>query len=205
MDPCSPNPCSSGYDCKRDANADRSFHCDPLPQVSHGFSYLEVVEIVAGVIGLLLLVAAFVYLRKRYVRQRKHKPVCVQDSNGYFPPHLTKSMMMAAAGVGDGDSPPMEMSTLIGSRPGDMDHNSPFRTLKPPGPSPRGTLLSNKPPGPVVCSVAPNLPAPMPPPSTSDNESIVKNTWELDYEGAHGFFLSIALCMSRNCRNSCVD
>ncbi|KAG5263738.1 hypothetical protein AALO_G00268040 [Alosa alosa] len=178
LDPCSPNPCPSGYDCKR---ADRSFHCDPLPQLSRGITYLEMVEIVAGVIGLLLLVAAFVYLRKRYVRQRKHKPVCVQDSNGYFPPHLTKSMMLAAGGGGD-DSPPMEMSTLIGSRPGDLDHNTPFRTLKQHGQSQRGSLLSAKPPAPVVCQVAPNLPQPAPPPSTSDNESIAKHNWELDYE-----------------------
>ncbi|KAL2077818.1 hypothetical protein ACEWY4_027322 [Coilia grayii] len=174
VDPCSPNPCSMGFDCKR---AEQSFYCNALPVVSP-ITYLEMVEIVAGVLGLLLVVAAFVYLRKRYVNHKKHKPICVQDSNGYFPSHLTKSMMVA-------DTPPMEMSTLIDSR-SDLDH-SPFRTLKPhgppqvPGPQ-RGALLGPKPQGPVVCSVAPHLPEPAPPPSTSDNESIVKNNWELDYE-----------------------
>lgn len=40
-------------------------------------------EISASVLGLLLLVALFVCIRKRYVQQKqKKKPVCVQDSNG---------------------------------------------------------------------------------------------------------------------------
>ncbi|XP_063046252.1 protocadherin Fat 2 isoform X2 [Engraulis encrasicolus] len=180
VDPCSPNPCGRGFDCKR---AEQSFYCNALPVVSP-ITYLEMVEIVGGVLGLLLLVAAFVYLRKRYVNHKKHKPICVQDSNGYFPAHLTKSMMMV-------DTAPMEMTTLMGSR-SDLDRHSPFRTLKPHhGPPPHGPggpqhggslLLSPKPQGPMVCSVAPHLPEPAPPPSTSDNESIAKTNWEPDYE-----------------------
>lgn len=44
--------------------------------------YMEIMEISASVLGLLLLVAVFVCIRKRYVQQKKKKPVCVQDSNG---------------------------------------------------------------------------------------------------------------------------
>lgn len=45
--------------------------------------YLEVVEIGAGVLGLLVLVGVFVCIRKRYVQQKKKKkkPVCAQDSS----------------------------------------------------------------------------------------------------------------------------
>lgn len=44
---------------------------------------MEIMEISASVLGLLLLVALFVCIRKRYVQQKKKKkPVCVQDSNG---------------------------------------------------------------------------------------------------------------------------
>lgn len=48
--------------------------------------YVEVLEIGASVLGLVLLVGVFVCIRKRYVQQKKKKkkkPVCVQDSNGY--------------------------------------------------------------------------------------------------------------------------
>uniref|UniRef100_A0AAQ6IQZ5 FAT atypical cadherin 2 n=1 Tax=Anabas testudineus TaxID=64144 RepID=A0AAQ6IQZ5_ANATE len=44
-----------------------------------------------------------------------------------------------------------------------------------------GGVSSAKTQGPVVCSVAPNLPAR--PPSSSDNDSIRKNHWDMDYEG----------------------
>lgn len=51
-------------------------------QVSSTIGYLEIVEISASVLGLLLLVALFVCVRKRYIQQKKKRPVCVQDSNG---------------------------------------------------------------------------------------------------------------------------
>lgn len=44
--------------------------------------YVEIMEISASVLGLLLLVGLFVCIRKRYVQNKKKKPVCVQDSNG---------------------------------------------------------------------------------------------------------------------------
>ncbi len=132
-------------------------------------------------IGLVLLVVAFVCFRKHYVSRKKHKSGCVQDSNGYFPT-LPKSMMKETE-----ISSPMELSTLIGSL-GNLD-NSPFRSLKPREQRELGPQVGSRsrPQGPVICSVAPNLP---PPPSTSsDNDSIMKNNWEHDYEGENEFYL----------------
>ncbi|KAJ8394032.1 hypothetical protein AAFF_G00053760 [Aldrovandia affinis] len=173
IDACSPNPCPSGHDCKM---AEGSVHCDPLPLVSGGIGMLEIVEISASAMGILFLVAVFVCIRKRYVQRKKHKPVAARDSNGYYPPSMAKSMM------GDlHENPPIEMSMLADSR-NDLD-NSPFRSLKPRGQTEivsRGGNCAQKALGPVVCSVAPNLPPP--PPSSSDNESMQKNNWEMDYD-----------------------
>lgn len=169
---CSPDSCLSGFSCIMD---DGSIRCNALPWVSGGIGYVEIAGICAGVFGLILFVAAFVFFRKRYISCKKHKPVCVQDSNGYFPTGLTKTMLRDG-----GDTPPMEMNTLIGGN--DLDH-SPFRSLKPHEQremNPRG----HKAQGPVVCSVAPNLPHP--PSSNSDNESIRKNNWDPGYEGEYG-------------------
>ncbi|KAJ8282136.1 hypothetical protein COCON_G00046550 [Conger conger] len=171
---CSSNPCPSGYDCKM--NEKGLMHCDPLPQVSGGIGVVEIVEIAASALGILFLVGVFVCIRKRYVQRKKQKPATARDSNGYYPPSLAKSMM------GDGQqTPPIEMNMLADSR-NDLDHD-PFRTLKPRGQTElvsRGGNQAQKAQGPVVCSVAPNLPPP--PPSSSDNESILKNNWELDYD-----------------------
>uniref|UniRef100_UPI003AAED03C protocadherin Fat 2 n=1 Tax=Centroberyx gerrardi TaxID=166262 RepID=UPI003AAED03C len=171
IDGCSPNPCPGGFDCKF---SDGSIHCDPLHQMSPMIGYVEIMEISASVLGLLFLVAIFVCIRKRYVQQKK-KPVCVQDSNGYFHPSLAKSIMADNPEVN-----PIEMSTMVGST-NDLDH-TPFRSLRPRSqikPS-GGGVSSAKVQGPVVCSVAPNLPAR--PPSSSDNDSIRKNQWDMDYE-----------------------
>lgn len=53
-----------------------------IGQVSPMISYVEILEIGAGVLGLVFLVSIFVCVRKRYIQQKKKKPVCVQDSNG---------------------------------------------------------------------------------------------------------------------------
>lgn len=85
-------------------------------------------------------------------------------------------------------SSPMDISGLIGSVC--APDNSPFRSLKPREQRELGPQVgprSQKPQGPVICSVAPNLP---PPPSTSsDNDSIRKNNWEHDYEGENYSFI----------------
>ncbi|XP_041799455.1 protocadherin Fat 2 isoform X2 [Chelmon rostratus] len=169
---CSPNPCPGGFDCKV---TDGSIHCDPLPQVSPVIGYMEIMEISASVLGLLFLVGIFVCVRKRYVQQKKKKPVCVQDSNGYFQHSLAKSLKADNQEVN-----PIEMSSLVGPI-NDLDH-TPFRSLRPRSQisSSGGGVSSQKTQGPVVCSVAPNLPAR--PPSSSDNDSIRKNHWDMDYE-----------------------
>lgn len=159
--------------------AQNSIHCE---RTTTSPPYVEIAEICAGILGLVLLVVAFVCFRKCYVSKKKHKSGCVQDSNGYFPT-LPKSMMKETE-----ISSPMEINTLIGSV-GDLD-NSPFRSLKPREQRELGPQVgprSQRPQGPVICSVAPNLP---PPPSTSsDNDSIMKNNWEHDYEGENLSFI----------------
>ncbi|CAN9515218.1 unnamed protein product [Ophioblennius macclurei] len=160
---CSPDSCARDFDCRV---ADGFIHCDPLPQVSRALGHVELMEIGAGVLGLLFLVGVFVCVRKRYVtqRQKKKKAVCVQDSNGYFPASLTKGLKDVSP-----EGNPMEMSSLVGAN----DLDAPLRSLRPPRGSPRTR-------GPAVCSVAPNLPAR--PPSSSDNDSIRKGLWDRDYQ-----------------------
>ncbi|XP_026136921.1 protocadherin Fat 2-like [Carassius auratus] len=164
---CTPNPCLAGFACSMAGNLINCKRTTSPP-------YVEIAEICAGIFGLVLLVVAFVCLRKHYVSRKKHKSGCVQDSNGYLPA-LPKNMMKETE-----FSSPMEDSTPIGSK-GNLD-SSPFRSLKPREQRDLGPQVGSRsrPQGPVVCSVAPNLP---PPPSTSsDNDSIVKNNWEHDYE-----------------------
>uniref|UniRef100_A0A4W6G704 FAT atypical cadherin 2 n=1 Tax=Lates calcarifer TaxID=8187 RepID=A0A4W6G704_LATCA len=169
---CSPNPCPGGFNCKV---TDGSIHCDPLPQVNPMIGYMEIMEISASVLGLLFLVGVFICIRKRYVQHKKKKPVCVQDSNGYFQPSLAKSLKAE-----NPENNPIEMSSLVGPT-NDLDH-TPFRSLRPRSQigSSGGGVSNSKTQGPVVCSVAPNLPAR--PPSCSDNDSIRKNHWDMDYE-----------------------
>uniref|UniRef100_A0A673ZS26 FAT atypical cadherin 2 n=1 Tax=Salmo trutta TaxID=8032 RepID=A0A673ZS26_SALTR len=146
-----------------------------------GLGYIEIVEICASLMGVFFLVGVFVCVRKRYVQQKK-KPVCVQDSNGYFQPSLAKSMMADTPKVS-----PIEMNMLMGSG-NDLDNiHSPFRSLRPCSQMDLGLgsqvslrAGKQKPQGPVVCSVAPNLPPT--PSSISDNESIRKRHWDKDYE-----------------------
>uniref|UniRef100_A0A8C2WRQ2 FAT atypical cadherin 2 n=1 Tax=Cyclopterus lumpus TaxID=8103 RepID=A0A8C2WRQ2_CYCLU len=169
---CWPNTCGGGFDCKV---TDGSIHCDPLPLVSPIIGYVEIMEISASVLGLLFLVGAFVCIRKRYVQQKKKKPVCVQDSNGYSQPGLTKSLKSSHH-----EATTLEMNSLVDAI-NDLDH-TPFRSLRPRSQivSSGGGACSPKTQRPVVCSVAPNLPAR--PPSGSDNDSIRKNQWDQGYE-----------------------
>ncbi|KAF3694240.1 Protocadherin Fat 2 FAT tumor suppressor -like protein 2 Precursor [Channa argus] len=163
IDDCSPNPCPGGFDCKVTGG---SIHCDPLPQkLTPMIGHIEIMEIGASVAGLLLLVGIFVCIRKRYVKQ-KNTPVCVQDSNGYL--HSNQ------------EGNPIEMTSLVGPI-NDLDH-TPFRSLRPKSQISLsgGGVSSPKMQGPVVCSVAPNLP--VRPPSSSDNDSIRKSHWDMDYE-----------------------
>uniref|UniRef100_A0A8C7ZH12 FAT atypical cadherin 2 n=1 Tax=Oryzias sinensis TaxID=183150 RepID=A0A8C7ZH12_9TELE len=76
------------------------------------------------------------------------------------------------------ETPPVEMSSLAGST-NNLDH-TPFRSLRPRSQISSSGGRSPKTHGPVVCSVAPNLPAR--PPSSSDNDSIRKGRWDMEYE-----------------------
>ncbi|XP_030594549.1 protocadherin Fat 2 isoform X2 [Archocentrus centrarchus] len=167
---CSSDVCPGGFSCKV---TDGTIHCEPLPVVAPVFGYMEIMEIGAGVLGLVFLVGIFVCIRKRYVQQKKKKPVCVQDSNGYLQPSLVKNLKANSQEVNL-----IEMSSLVGPT-NNLDH-TPFRSLRPHSQIGSSGGGSPKTQGPVVCSVAPNLP--VRPPSSSDNDSIRKNHWDLDYE-----------------------
>ncbi|KAK5864335.1 hypothetical protein PBY51_015585 [Eleginops maclovinus] len=168
---CSASLCPEGYECKLTGD---TYFCEPMRDVSPMIGYMEIMEISVSVLGLLLLVGIFVCIRKRYVQNKKKKPVCVQDSNGYFHPTLTKSMKAEKR-----DMNPIEMSSLVGPT-NDLDHTQ-YRSLRPCSQIvSSGGVSCPKMQGPVVCSVAPNLPAR--PPSSSDNDSIRKTHWDMDYE-----------------------
>lgn len=109
----------------------------------------------------------------------------------YFQHSLAKSLK---ANSQEGN--PIEMNSLVGPI-NDLDH-SPFRSLRPKSQisSSGGGVSSPKTQGPVVCSVAPNLPAR--PPSSSDTDSIRKNHWDMDYEG------ELWRCVS-SARSRCTD
>uniref|UniRef100_A0A3Q3LLL1 FAT atypical cadherin 2 n=1 Tax=Mastacembelus armatus TaxID=205130 RepID=A0A3Q3LLL1_9TELE len=172
VEDCLPNSCPGGYDCKV---TNGSIHCDPMPQVIPMIGSVEIMEICGSVLGLLFLVGVFVCIRKRYIQQKKKKPACVQDSNGYFQPSQAKGLKAHNHEVN-----PIEMSSLV-SPTTDIDH-TPFRSLRPRSQISLsgGSASSPKTQGPVVCSVAPNLP--VRPPSSSDTDSIRKNQWDMDYE-----------------------
>ncbi|XP_037531096.1 protocadherin Fat 2-like [Nematolebias whitei] len=70
------------------------------------------------------------------------------------------------------------MNSLVSST-NNLDH-TPFRSLRPRSQIGSSGSGSSRTQGPVVCSVAPNLPAR--PPSSSDNGSIRKGPWDMDYE-----------------------
>uniref|UniRef100_A0A8D0GHX8 FAT atypical cadherin 2 n=1 Tax=Sphenodon punctatus TaxID=8508 RepID=A0A8D0GHX8_SPHPU len=134
----------------------------------------EIAEILAGVLGIAILVAAFVVIRKRYCHQAKtHKPVAKED-----PDIISKSEFSKSVGVGTQALPPIELNILS-----DGPHNNLNRDPLEPGKHimmPEFTTFTTgnaqKHRGTIVCSVAPNLP-PAAPSSNSDNESIIKSTW----------------------------
>uniref|UniRef100_A0A8C9TCT0 FAT atypical cadherin 2 n=1 Tax=Scleropages formosus TaxID=113540 RepID=A0A8C9TCT0_SCLFO len=181
---CASGPCLNGGSCQENP-VGGEFWC--LHKAWKGYNgvhvtrtalgIVEIAGICGGLLCLLMLVGGFVWARKSYVQHRKDKAaataVAARDSGGF---------LRAAVGKGDGaECQPLEMREVGGSG-NDLDHDL-FRTLKSQNTPELGSLgaaRGQRPSGPVVCSVAPNLPPP--PPSSSDNESIVKNNWELDYD-----------------------
>uniref|UniRef100_A0A8C4H6B6 FAT atypical cadherin 2 n=1 Tax=Dicentrarchus labrax TaxID=13489 RepID=A0A8C4H6B6_DICLA len=160
--PCASQPCAHGRVC---VPKTQGYMCNcslDNADVSPMIGYMEIMEISVSVLGLLFLVGIFVCIRKRYSLKANN-----QEVN------------------------PIEMSSLVGPI-NDLDH-TPFRSLRPRSQisSSGGGLSSPKTQRPVVCSVAPNLPAR--PPSSSDNDSIRKNHWDMDYEVISLLHLSACL------------
>uniref|UniRef100_A0A8D0DTW5 FAT atypical cadherin 2 n=1 Tax=Salvator merianae TaxID=96440 RepID=A0A8D0DTW5_SALMN len=183
--PCEGKPCLHGGTCTLSEKGGYVCHYDfqgtfctqniITPTISPSRWVLgpkEIAVISAGVLCIILLVVAFVVLRKFYCRNVKaHKPVAKED-----PDLLSKSEFSKSVGVGTQGLPPIELNILS-----DGHHNH-LDAMDPGKPSVAPELVSfnisgaQKPRGAIVCSVAPNLP-PTAPSSTSDNESIVKGTW----------------------------
>ncbi|XP_012717208.2 protocadherin Fat 2 [Fundulus heteroclitus] len=170
LDVCVPGLCPGEYDC---SVVNGSIHCDPLQLRSIKIGSVEIMEICASGVGIVFLVGVFVCIRKCYVKQKKKKHTCVQDSNGYFQPSLPKRLKAECKEVN-----PTEVSSLVTST-NNLDH-TPFRSLRPRSQISSSGGGSPKAQRPVVCSVAPNLP--VRPPSSSDNDSIRKSQWDMDYE-----------------------
>ncbi|XP_063303933.1 protocadherin Fat 2 [Pelobates fuscus] len=132
----------------------------------------EIVEILGGILAVLVLVGLFVIFRKRVCKGvGNHKPAPQEDPD--IKHHLSRDI-----GVGT-QGPSMELNILSSSARTQLDaEGQPRRNqvpelltfCKPQGPR-----------GPVICSVAPNLPPA--PPSSSDNESIAKNNWDSEDGG----------------------
>uniref|UniRef100_A0A8C5MTU4 FAT atypical cadherin 2 n=1 Tax=Leptobrachium leishanense TaxID=445787 RepID=A0A8C5MTU4_9ANUR len=132
----------------------------------------EIVEILGGILAVLVLVALFVVFRKRLCKGGSHKPAPQEDPD--LKHHLSRDI-----GVGT-QGPSMELNILSPSARNQIDAEGQARRNQVP------ELLTfckpQGPKGPVVCSVAPNLPHA--PPSSSDSESIAKNNWDCD-DGAY--------------------
>ncbi|MBN3279871.1 FAT2 protein, partial [Polyodon spathula] len=175
-DVCHSSPCPSGFDCKI---SNTTYHCTETLQIEissdNQLRVREIIEIFAVTLGVLILVAVFVFSRKRYLRQKKHKPINMHDPDCLFQPNVAKSMDW-----NDQELSPIEMNAMPEPR-NNLDQETAL-TLKARG-QPDFTLgggQTQKQRGTVVCSVAPNLPPR--PPSSSDNESVLKNNWELEYD-----------------------
>ncbi|XP_062826337.1 protocadherin Fat 2 isoform X2 [Anolis carolinensis] len=184
---CQENPCLNSGRC---LNSNGSIHCIcpedfqgafctqqiVTPDISPSSWILapaEIAKISAGVIGVIILVAMFVLIRKLYSRKVKaHKPVAKED-----PDLISKSEFSKSVGVGTQGLPPIELNIL-----NDTHHHNQLNALDPGKPTIGSEFISfntsnvQKLRGAIVCSVAPNLPITAPS-SNSDNESIIKSSW----------------------------
>lgn len=124
----------------------------------------------AGLLGVLILVTAFILIRKFYCHKVKaHKPVAKED-----PDLLSKSELSKSVGVGTQGLTPIELNILSDGHHHHLDALDPG---KPAVTSEFATFNTNhvqKQRGAIVCSVAPNLPIATPSP---ENEPVIKSTW----------------------------
>ncbi|KAM4677968.1 protocadherin Fat 2 [Discoglossus pictus] len=129
----------------------------------------EIVEILGGILAVIILVGLFVTFRKRVCKGGVgHKPAPQEDPD--MKPHLSRDI-----GVGT-QGPSMELNILSPTARSQLDAEGQPRRL--PVPELLTFCKPQGPRGPVICSVAPNLPPA--PPSSSDNESIAKNNWDCE-------------------------
>ncbi|XP_025023607.1 protocadherin Fat 2 [Python bivittatus] len=182
---CLKNPCQNSGRC---VNSEGSLHCIctdhfqgafctqriAIPTVSPSSGIWrpeEIAKISAGVLGVVILVTAFIIIRKHYCHKVKaHKPVAKED-----PDLLSKSEFSKSVGVGTQGLPPIELNIL------NNGHHNHFSAPDPAKPAVSEFTTFNssnlqKQRGAIVCSVAPNLPTAAPS-SNSDNDSIMKSTW----------------------------
>uniref|UniRef100_A0A663MK89 FAT atypical cadherin 2 n=1 Tax=Athene cunicularia TaxID=194338 RepID=A0A663MK89_ATHCN len=186
--PCESKPCLHGGTCTLSATG-YSCHCPDwylgeyctqpiitpaIVPMQWAVGPEEIAEIVAGVLGVVILTVAFVFIRKRFRHRAKaHKPVARED-----PDLLSKSEFSKSVGVGTQAVPPIELNILSDTAHNNLDRATPEQR-KPTSTPEFVTFNSANAPkhrGTIVCSVAPNLP-PAAPPSNSDNESFIKCTW----------------------------
>ncbi|XP_028574146.2 protocadherin Fat 2 [Podarcis muralis] len=181
---CLENPCLNSARC---VNSDGSIHCIctgdfqgafctqkiVTPTISPSSWILgsgEIAVISAGLLGVLILVTAFILIRKFYCHKVKaHKPVAKED-----PDLLSKSELSKSVGVGTQGLTPIELNILSDGHHHHLDALDPG---KPAVTSEFATFNTNhvqKQRGAIVCSVAPNLPIATPSP---ENEPVIKSTW----------------------------
>ncbi|EMP24712.1 Protocadherin Fat 2 [Chelonia mydas] len=185
---CQENPCRNAGRC---VNAGGSVRCictgeyqgafctqrlvtPDITPAKWGMGPVEIGEIIAGVLGVAILAAAFAFVRRRYCRPAKaHKPVASED-----PDLLSKSEFSKSVGVATHAPPPIELNILSNGPHNNLDRGTP--EPRKPIPTPEFVTFSSgnaqKPRGTIVCSVAPNLPSAAPS-SNSDNESFIKSSW----------------------------
>uniref|UniRef100_A0A8C8E6E3 FAT atypical cadherin 2 n=1 Tax=Otus sunia TaxID=257818 RepID=A0A8C8E6E3_9STRI len=186
--PCESKPCLHGGTCTLSATG-YSCHCPDwylgeyctqpiitpaIVPTQWAVGPEEIAEIVAGVLGVVILAVAFVFIRKRFRQRAKaHKPVARED-----PDLLSKSEFSKSVGVGTQAVPPIELNILSDAAHNNLDRATPEqrKTTSTPEFVTFNSANAPKHRGTIVCSVAPNLP-PAAPPSNSDNESFIKCTW----------------------------
>uniref|UniRef100_A0A8C0H1Q3 FAT atypical cadherin 2 n=1 Tax=Chelonoidis abingdonii TaxID=106734 RepID=A0A8C0H1Q3_CHEAB len=182
--PCESKPClhggtcllsKTGYTCRcPDWYLGERLVTPDIAPTKWGMGPEEIGEIVAGVLGVAILAAAFALVRRRYCRPAKaHKPVASED-----PDLLSKSEFSKSVGVATHAPPPIELNILSNGLHNNLDRGTPEQ--RKPTPTPEFVTFSSgnaqKPRGTIVCSVAPNLPSAAPS-SNSDNESFIKSSW----------------------------
>nr|XP_033783424.1 protocadherin Fat 2 [Geotrypetes seraphini]XP_033783425.1 protocadherin Fat 2 [Geotrypetes seraphini]XP_033783426.1 protocadherin Fat 2 [Geotrypetes seraphini] len=162
--------CTDGY---------KGHFCDVVTASENKISNIisgpqEIVEILIGVFVILIVAAVVVVLlRKRICRRIKtHKPVAKEDLDAVAKNELSKNIGVDTQTA----APPIELDILSKRSQNDLDTAGQYRHPDTPELITFGSGKDHKHRVMAVCSVAPNLPPA--PPSSSDNESIVKSTWE---------------------------